>query len=57
MEAIRARPQVALTIDTDDWPHKVLLIRGTATVATVDGVAPEYALSARRYFGEEQGIA
>jgi hypothetical protein len=55
--AIGARPQVALTIDDTDWPYKVLLIRGTATVEFVDGVAPEYAAAARKHFGEEQGNA
>jgi PPOX class probable F420-dependent enzyme len=55
--ALRKNSKVALTIDTDAWPHKVLQIRGTAKVETVDGVVPEYASAARRYFGEEQGQA
>ncbi|MCO5176228.1 MAG: pyridoxamine 5'-phosphate oxidase family protein [Thermomicrobiales bacterium] len=56
LEAIRAHPQVALTIDdASSWPYRVLSIRGTATVDLVDGVAPEYDAAARRYFGEEQG--
>jgi hypothetical protein len=38
-------------------PHKVLLIRGTVRVDTVDGVAPEYAAMCRRVMGEEQGQA
>jgi hypothetical protein len=33
----------------------VLLIRGTARLSEVNGVVPEYVLSARRYLGEEQG--
>ena len=37
-----ARPQVALTIDTDTPPNKALLIRGTAAIETVDGVPDEY---------------
>ena len=49
--------KVALTIDRNEYPWKVLLIRGTASVETVDGVAPEYAAAAERYFGEEQGRA
>jgi PPOX class probable F420-dependent enzyme len=56
-KALRQNSKVALTIDTDTWPHKVLQIRGTAKVETVDGVVPEYAAAARRYFGEEQGQA
>jgi hypothetical protein len=46
---------VAVTIDSSTWPYKVLLIRGTTAVTIVDGVVEEYALAARRYFGEEQG--
>jgi hypothetical protein len=48
---------VALTINGETWPYKVLLIRGTAQVEIVDGVAPEYTAAAKRYFGEEQGQA
>src|SRR5947209_9353581 len=50
-------PQVALTIDTNQWPCKTLLIRGIASVEVVDGVAAEYAAAAQRYFGVEQGQA
>ena len=57
VKALRNNPNVALTIDDNSWPHKVLLLRGTATVEIVEGVAPEYALSAERYFGVEQGQA
>jgi hypothetical protein len=46
---------VALTIDSNPWPPKVLLIRGIARVEIVNGVSPEYAAAAERYFGEEQG--
>jgi hypothetical protein len=55
--ALRDGSKVALTIDTNDWPHKVLQIRGTAKIETVDGVVPEYAAAAKRYFGEQQGQA
>jgi hypothetical protein len=48
---------VALTIDSTSFPHKVLSIRGKARVETVDGVVPEYAAAAERYFGPEQGRA
>ncbi len=49
--------KVALTIDRDEWPYRALLIRGTAHTETVDGVTPEYAASAQRYFGAERGRA
>jgi hypothetical protein len=35
----------------------VLLIRGTARLEPVDGIVPEYASAAERYFGCEQGQA
>jgi nitroimidazol reductase NimA-like FMN-containing flavoprotein (pyridoxamine 5'-phosphate oxidase superfamily) len=51
--ALRANPAVAITIDTEEFPPKVLMVRGRASVTEVDGVATEYALAARRYMGEE----
>jgi hypothetical protein len=51
--ALRANPAVAITIDTEQFPPQVLLVRGRASVTEVDGVATEYALAARRYMGEE----
>src|SRR5262249_43858495 len=50
---LRANPNVAISIDTESQPPQVLLLRGRAEVTEVDGVTPEYALSARRYMGEE----
>ena len=58
LRALKANPDVALTIDSDaSWPYKALLVRGKAKVEMVPGIAPEYAQSARRYFGDEQGDA
>jgi general stress protein 26 len=57
VKALTQNSKVALTINGDSWPYKVLLIRGTAQVETIEGVVPEYAASAKRYFGEEQGQA
>jgi len=48
---------VSLTIDDNTFPHKVLLIRGTARLEPVGGIVPEYAAAADRYFGPEQGKA
>jgi hypothetical protein len=43
LPALRARPDVAVTIDLfDDSPH-VLLLGGAVTLGDVDGVLPEYA--------------
>jgi nitroimidazol reductase NimA-like FMN-containing flavoprotein (pyridoxamine 5'-phosphate oxidase superfamily) len=40
-KALRARPRVALTIDTPS-PTRSLLVRGDAEIEVVDGVVPEY---------------
>jgi Pyridoxamine 5'-phosphate oxidase len=55
--ALRARPDVAITIDTPSTPPEVLLLRGRVTVTDVEGIVPEYALAQRRYGGEEQAAA
>jgi len=57
LKALVKNPKVALTIDNNDFPHKVLLLRGTARLETVKGVVPEYATAAERYFGSQQGKA
>jgi hypothetical protein len=57
LRALAKNPKVALTIDDNAFPHKVLLVRGTASLNDVAGVVPEYALAADRYFGPEQGKA
>lgn len=53
VSALRANPAVALTIDTDDQPPLVLLVRGTASIEVVDGIVPEYLEANRRMIGEE----
>ena len=55
--ALRANPKVAVTIDTEGYPQKVLLIRGTATLEPMDRVVPEYAEATRRYMGEAGAAA
>jgi PPOX class probable F420-dependent enzyme len=57
VRALSANPRVALSIDGNTWPYRILQVRGTAEVETVAGVVPEYALAAERYFGAEQGRA
>ncbi len=54
MKALQANPNVALTIDTNTFPPHVLLVRGTARVEIVDGVAPEFLEASRKYVGAEQ---
>src|ERR671926_1120052 len=40
--ALRRNPAVALTIDTEVHPPKILLIRGRAALDVVDGIPEEY---------------
>ncbi|MEV4147296.1 pyridoxamine 5'-phosphate oxidase family protein [Amycolatopsis sp. NPDC049691] len=42
LPALRRNPAVALTIDTEVHPPKILLIRGTAELDVVDGIPDEY---------------
>jgi hypothetical protein len=57
MKVLRDGDKVALTIDSDSMPYKVLMIRGSIHLDAVDGIAPEYGTSGRRVLGEEQGQA
>ena len=57
LKALAENPKVALTIDDDNFPHKVLLVRGSARLEKMQGIVPEYALAAERYFGSQQGKA
>lgn len=57
LKALRKNPKVSLTIDDNTFPHKVLLIRGTAQLEDFDGIVPEYIAAAERYFGPQQGQA
>ncbi|SPF39499.1 Pyridoxamine 5'-phosphate oxidase-related FMN-binding protein [Candidatus Sulfotelmatobacter kueseliae] len=57
LKALAKNRKVSLTIDDNTFPHKVLLIRGTARLEPLDGIVPEYAAAAERYFGPEQGQA
>jgi hypothetical protein len=54
VRALRANPDVAVTVDTESFPPEVLSIRGSADITEVDGVMPEYAEAAHRYMGTEQ---
>ena len=53
LAALRARPDVAVTIDTDTFPPQSLSLRGQVEITEVDGLAPEYVPAARRYLGDE----
>src|SRR3954466_1037024 len=43
VRALRANPDVAVSIDTESSPPEVLSIRGKAEITEIAGIAPEYA--------------
>ncbi len=53
LKALAKNPKVSLTIDDNVFPHRVLLIRGTARLEPVNGIVPEYEAAAARYFEPE----
>jgi PPOX class probable F420-dependent enzyme len=55
IRALRARPDVAVTIDRPGPPSEILLLRGRAEVTEVDGLVPEYVWIHHHYYGPEQG--
>jgi hypothetical protein len=57
LSALRARPAVAVTIDTESSPPEVLTVRGRVTIREVEGVPPEYASAASRYLGDAAAAA
>jgi ABC-type amino acid transport substrate-binding protein len=50
---LRARPDVAISIDTETSPPQALLIRGKAQITEIDGIDADYARAAAQYLGEE----
>jgi hypothetical protein len=52
VRGLAAHPAVALTIDTDTFPPRALLVRGNASLETVDGLPPEYLEASRKQVGE-----
>jgi hypothetical protein len=57
VKALAQNPKVALTIDSNQMPYHVLLIRGTASLSLHDGIIPEYIAYCKRYMGEEGAAA
>jgi hypothetical protein len=53
VRALEADPKVALTIDTNTFPPRVLLVRGTARLEVVDGVPEEYLDASKKIVGAE----
>src|SRR4051812_40596965 len=57
MKALRDGARVAVSLDTDEMPYKVLQIRGSIRMDTVDGLAPEYEAMCLRILDEEPAQA
>ena len=55
MKVLAQHPQVALSIDTVEWPYHWLTIRGKASVQVLSEPFAEYPEMAHRYLGEEGG--
>jgi hypothetical protein len=51
VKILTANPRVTVTIDTGEFPYKVLQVRGAATVQVLDAIVPEYTLMSRRIMG------
>jgi hypothetical protein len=52
--ALRANPKVALSIDTEGFPPRVLLLRGTAHVEIVDGVPDVFLRASKKRVSDDQ---
>jgi hypothetical protein len=52
--ALQANPKVALSIDSEDFPPKVLLLRGVAHVEVVDGVPDVFLRASKKRVSEDQ---
>ena len=57
LKSLAKNPKVALTIDNNEFPHTVLMIRGSAKLEPVNGIVPEYELCAQRYFDTQTAQA
>ena len=55
VRAMKANPRIALTIDSEEPPYKVLRIRGRANIEIINGVVDEYVICAHRYYGKSIG--
>lgn len=51
--ALRANPRVAITIDSEPMPPKLLLLRGAASIEIVQGVPQQFMDAARRRTPDE----
>jgi hypothetical protein len=52
--ALRRNPRVSLTIDTESFPPRALLIRGTARVDVVDGMPDDFVTASAKLVPAER---
>jgi hypothetical protein len=53
MKALARQPKVALTVNSYEFPFKVLYVRGTVAIEKCDTMIPEYVTMAQRLLGEQ----
>ena len=54
VRSIAVNPNVALTVDTTDFPPLILSVRGVATIDYDQGLPEEYVEASRRIVGEDK---
>ena len=54
VRAMAANPNVALTVDSNDFPPLILSVRGVASIDYDQGLPEEYVEASRRIVGEER---
>lgn len=54
IRSLAVNPNVALTVDTTDFPPLILSARGTASIAYDQGLPEEYVEASRRIVGEDK---
>lgn len=52
--AVQTNPRVALSIDSEDFPPRVLLLRGTAQIEVVNGVPDVFLRASKRRISDDQ---
>lgn len=54
MRALEANPNVALTVDSNEFPPLILSVRGVASIEYDKGLPEEFVEASRRIVGEEK---
>lgn len=54
VKALAAHPHVAFTVDTTDFPPKIMFVRGIASIEFDKGLPEEYIEASRRIVGDEK---